>query len=121
MPKESIGDFGDGQLPREQVWVSACYEFATAHLKRVCGEPPTGYTLENIYHEYESISGDIIPVPSLGITWEGRTEAPWGYIEKCQIALQILTDAIDWSAIQPENVQEEFPEEEDDDDDWDED
>ncbi|MBX3059467.1 MAG: hypothetical protein KF770_23690 [Anaerolineae bacterium] len=112
--KESIGGFGDGELPHEREWIMACYDFAIAYLKRVCGEPPRGYTLEPIYHEHETLSGNILAVPSLGITWENpHADAPWDYLEKCEIALRALDDAIDWAEIEPGEVAAKFPEEKD--------
>jgi hypothetical protein len=50
----------------------------------------------------------------LGVTWENpHADAPWDYLEKCEIALRALDDAIDWAEIEPSEVATGFPEKED--------
>lgn len=108
MTWETLGEFGDGQIPDERDWIVACYEFAIAHLHRTCGEPPEGYKIGLQWHEHEYGS-----YPTLGISWDGFDDSPWEYMEKCEIALQILQESINWGAIQPDSIQDEFPEEND--------
>jgi hypothetical protein len=113
---EEIGSLGEGQMPGERAWIAACQEFAMAYLQQVCGQPPKGYKLEVIWQDYESLTA-MTQYPTIAVTWGegmygGTLDAPWGYIEKCQVALEALEDALDWEAIEPANVQEQFSGEE---------
>ncbi len=113
MPWESIGDCGDGQVPKETDWLVFELQMGIMYLKQVCGGPPKGYELVLMWHTHDY--GDY---PTIGISWEDSTrDAPWEYIQKCEIALSEFDSAVNWDKIKPEIVRERFAVEEREDDD----
>lgn len=116
MPWEHIGSCGGGRLPQDQEWVICELEMGIRYLRFACGEPPKGCELGVMWHEH-----DICDYPSIGVYWDvgdaASLDAPWEYIEKCQIALETFDEAVSWSEIDPERVEERLAEELGDDDD----
>jgi hypothetical protein len=101
MPWEYLGACGDGQLPNEREWVVAQMQLGLTYLKGVCGEPPAGCELAITWQDHEL--GDY---PLIGVWWdpEARTDAPWAYISRCEVALSAFDDAVNWSEISPEVI-----------------
>lgn len=58
---------------------------------------------------------DFGPAATIGLCWDRMEidDAPWDYINKAEVALRAMDDAIDWSKLDPEDVQERFPKDED--------
>lgn len=78
-----------------------------AYIKEVCGEPPQGCEVGEMWED-----SDYGPAASIGLRWD-PTEiegAPWDYINKAEVALHAMDDAIDWSILAPEAVQERIKE-----------
>jgi hypothetical protein len=110
MPWEHVAGCGDAQMPHEREWLICQLEMGICYLQCVCGEPPKGYQLDVMWHEQDS--GDY---PTIGICWDvgeaGSFDAPWGYVERCRLALEVFDEAVSWSEINPLAIQERINEE----------
>lgn len=102
MLRENIGECGIGQMPGDRDWIIVQLELGICYLKAVLGPPPKRCKLEVIWHEHEL--GDY---PSIGLTWnQGELgERERNYIARCDVALSIFNEAVDWSAIDISNVE----------------
>lgn len=81
MPVELIGEVGTAGASRKRIRVEAAR--AIRHLKKTCGAPPPEMKLTIRWAEHE-----LGPYPIIALEWEDATRgAPWGYIAKCQEAL----------------------------------
>lgn len=99
MPHESIGECGCAQLP-DRDWMIAELELGICYIRHACGAPPPRYELGIIWHEH-----DLGEYATIGVTWDGPGDAPWGYINRAENALECLNQAVDWSALAPEREQ----------------
>lgn len=90
MPWENIGDVNTGDLPGDREWIEFSQKLAIQYLLFVCGKPPHGTSLEIMSHDHE-----LGPYTSIGLWYE--FEAPWEYLHKCEDALDILNESINWS------------------------
>jgi hypothetical protein len=70
---------------------------AICFIRHACGDPPPGYELEILWHEHDS--GEYATV---GITWDGPSEAPWDYISRAGDALERFDQAVAWSDLAPD-------------------
>lgn len=111
MPWENIGSCGSGQLPGDREWILQCYGMALAYLNFIM-PPPDGCEFGIMWHEHEL--GDY---PSVGLYWGSpQNDAPWGFINKCEVILERFDDAISWSEIEPDAISEELDFDEEDSD-----
>lgn len=112
MSWEYIGSLTSGNLPDDRAWILTTLQMGILYLERVCGEPPAGCELGIMWQEHEL--GDY---PSIGLTWDFnetmRMFPPEEYIARCQYALEIFDQAVDWSEIEPAAIagkfRQEFP------------
>jgi hypothetical protein len=65
---------------------------AICYIRHACGEPPTGYELDILWHEH-----DLGEYATVGITWNGPYEAPWDYISRAEDVLERFNQAVSWS------------------------
>lgn len=95
MPWESIGSCGTGSVVQLRM--------AILYLCQVCGEPPLGCELDVLWNEH-----DLGDYPTIGVSWDPtvRSDAPWKYINRCEAALAIFDEAVEWSEIHPDQVRE---------------
>lgn len=115
MPWENIGECGDGQLPEDREWLSHCYSMAVSYLKFVIDDIPEGCRIGVKWSEH-----DLDDYPSVSLFWDfPQTEPPWKFIKKCEGILQRFDDSINWIAISPDAIAEDFEEEENEEE-WDE-
>jgi hypothetical protein len=70
---------------------------AICYIRHACGESPTGYELDILWHEHDS--GEYATV---GITWNRPWEAPWDYISRAEEALERFNQAVAWSDLAPD-------------------
>lgn len=81
---------------------------AKAYLLGVCGEPPSGYQIEETSHECDMGGvGDVASYTMLSITWESprdMDEKGWSYYQKCEEALEKLEDAVSWPDLRPQTA-----------------
>jgi hypothetical protein len=105
MPWEIIGDCGPAGSAS---WMRLHRVWGIAYIKEVCGEPPEGCEVDEMWEDT-----DYGPAATIGLCWHRIDGAPWDYINKAIVALQAMDDAIDWSKLDPEEVQERFPKDED--------
>jgi hypothetical protein len=100
---ESLDEFGDSSGNRR--WQSAQISMAVIYLHCVCGEPPAGYKLEETWHECDMGGvGQTTTYSLLSLTWDEPfdiLDEGWDYIERCNTALEIFNEAIDWQSIRP--------------------
>ena len=102
MPWENVGSCGDGEFPADRDWIIHCYDMAISYLGFILGEPPDGCDLGVLWHEHE-----LGAYPSVGVNWGSPlTDPPWIYISRCESLLEAFDNAIDWSGIEPETVDE---------------
>lgn len=87
MACESLGACGAGDVAQLELGIA----FLTSHI----GPPPRGVTLRVVSHEHE-----------LGEHWTismcSRTDfdaGAWKYYRRCEKALLIFDDAVDWTAL----------------------
>ena len=95
MPWETIGDCGGGTLPLEREQVLAELRLGIAFLEEYVGPPPAGCRLEVLWREFEP------SYPTIALHWEGSVSSDqvWGYVSHCSDALNLLHQAVDWSAL----------------------
>ncbi len=100
MPWENIGECGGGST-RE--WAAGTVEIVIHYIELVCGSPPPGCELGVMWHEHEC--GDY---PTAGLCWDPcvRSDPPWEYISRCEKALEIFDESVEWSEINPDRVRE---------------
>jgi hypothetical protein len=108
MPTEIIGSCGVGRFPYDRDQILLELELGITFLRRAC-PVPNGYSYEVVWRDHESG-----PYPEIGIVWDGPLPAPWEWISRAERALQRLDDAIEWSALEPEEDAEEGEEDGDD-------
>jgi len=86
------------------------FQLGIQYLKLVCGEVPKGCELGIMCEEFDGMEvGEIVELPSgVGLSWDSTkiSNAPWEYVSRCQTALSIFHEAVDWFAIHPEAVNE---------------
>jgi hypothetical protein len=116
MPWVSIGHCGTSASPGDTFE----FELGIEYLKLVCGEVPEGCELGVMWREFDGIKvGEVIDLPAgVGLLWDDTKilDAPWDYISRCEIALSILDESVNWSAIHPDAVNEQIRENETSDD-----
>ena len=108
MPLESIGDVDTGQMPHDEEWILFAIQLAISYVEHVCGKPPRGCSLGVMWHDHELGS-----YPSMGLEWDpnlGAFEPPADYIQRCEIALEAFGEAVNWSVIEPDSIDERFSE-----------
>ena len=111
MPWEDVGSAGVANAVREREWMAFQTEMAVTYIEHICGDPPPGCELGLMWHEHEM--ADYVTV---GVWWDlpDAIDVPWAYIEKAEIALEAINEAINWGNLHPEIVRDEFPEAESD-------
>jgi hypothetical protein len=78
-------------------WNIAELEIGICYIRHVCGDPPQGFELEVLWREHE-LGG----YPMIGLSWNGPSDAPEEYISRAERALNRFNEAVEWSAIEPE-------------------
>jgi hypothetical protein len=108
MPWISIGQCGHSTTAGDTFE----FQLGIEYLKLVCGEVPEGCELGVMWEEFDGMKvGETVSLPSgVGLCWDDTeiSDAPYDYVSRCEIALGIFHEAVDWSAIRPEVVNEEF-------------
>jgi hypothetical protein len=115
MPWEKIGDCGLLRWPSDREWTLAELRMGIEYLARVCGEVPEGCELDIMWQEFDAgNAGEITECPSVGLAWDDTEieDAPWDYIDRCEAALSIFDEAVNWAAIHPDAVNEQIRENE---------
>jgi hypothetical protein len=69
---------------------------AICFIRHACGDPPSGYPLEILWHEHE-----LGEYATVGVSWEGPGDAPWDYISRAEEALECFEQAVSWSDLAP--------------------
>ena len=104
MPWESIGHCGSSTSSGDTFE----FELGFEYLKLVCGKVPEGCELGVMWSEFDGIKiGQVIDRPAgVGLLWDDTEipDAPWDYISRCETALSIFDEAVDWPVIHPEAV-----------------
>ena len=95
VPRETIGECGCAQYP-DRRWITGELELALCFIRHACGAPPQGYELEILWHEHE-----LGEYATVGLSWEGSSDAPWDYISRAEGALECFEQAVSWSALAP--------------------
>lgn len=107
MPWVMIGDCGDSATPGDTFE----FELGIEYLKLVCGEVPEGCELGVMREEFDGMKvGEIVDLPSgVGLCWDDTEipDAPYDYISRCETALRIFHESVNWSAVHPDAVNEE--------------
>lgn len=100
MPWEIIGDCGPAG---SKSWMRLHRVWGIAYIKEVCGEPPPGCEVGEMW---EDTDGE--PAVSIGLRWDPTEiwDAPWDYISRAEVALRAMDEAIDWGILNPEEVRE---------------
>jgi len=101
MPWESIGSCGFGNLRWEQDRILANLQMGIAFLTQVSHPiKAENAKLGIMWTEYETSEG-ISAYPHIGIWWnsEVMSSPPLNYVCACQNALSVFDSAVDWSAI----------------------
>jgi hypothetical protein len=104
MPWESIGDCGHSTTPGDTFE----FKLGIEYLKLVCGKVPKGCELGVMWRDFDGMEyGEIISLPSeVGLFWDANeiSDAPWEYISRCETALSIFHESVNWCAIHPDAV-----------------
>src|ERR1051326_9583859 len=106
MPLEILGDIGGPITDRN--WRFTQIDMAIVYLRGLCGEPPTGATLEAVAQESDIDPAGSEPLTfyALALTWEGGDlgKKEWEYIARCEDALLEFDSVMPWREISPETM-----------------
>lgn len=105
MSWEQVFACGDGQMPGDRDWLVHCQRMAIDYLLFILGPPPEGCTLDIMWTEYEVGGYNIDAAPSVGV-YQEFGDPPWDYISRAEQILQRFDEAVPWSKIAPDTVED---------------
>jgi hypothetical protein len=97
MPWDMIGQCGMGKPWELQLGVT--------YLENIFDEPE-GCEIGIMYTEYERMGGESIPVPSIGLFYEGHIAGIASFAARLQNALGEFDQNVDWTKIGPQAIAE---------------
>ena len=106
---ESIGECVGSDSSDPPEWVSFCHEASIAYIKAIIGDPPAGWEMGIQWHDH-----DLGSYPTISVYSNLPLMEPWSYINKAEVLLDKFNDAVRWTDIEHDSV-EDFDEDEDED------
>ena len=99
MSWELVGSCGNGQSWQLQIGL--------AFLSSIF-EEPEGCELDIMYTDYEFSDGTLGAYGSIGLSYDNRVDRIEQFASRCQNALSVFSDHVDWSKLAPETLAERF-------------
>ena len=103
MPWTIIGECGNGQIPRDTVWLNQCHRLAVAYLAMML-PPPGPCELDVTWGEFDSAMEGPMPYPIIGLYTEDEFAVPWDYVNRYRRLLGRVDETVKWDVSAPDAI-----------------